>query len=520
MIRRRTLGKAALATGTALALAPGSAGAAPARRHRVRASLPKGTPLQALKVIPSGNLTTDADRILVSSLQGLVARTSPEQIFIDEGGPGAVWKNSLHTYYGIGLDDSLTTWQGLLTHFRDRLRGYVRYDRAANVDSVNVASALSGPLSALPVDRSQEAEVQALGLTRMLLDVSGRDERWAYETYGGSFSRTTAAELNPNVAYHLRDYLSLTDAFTFYDGVSDWRADVLAGMAPGATLMGYGDSEIDMISQASGIGITSIPSDLAPNLSALSSIHSTAGLRQKPQPAPATRNKHYVTFVISDGDNVAANLWSQHEYFTSPDRGDFSLGYGLSPSLVDLAPAALRWYYDNARAGSAKDHFIAGPSGNGYTFPSRMPRAELNRYTERLNTLMATADMGICEILDDQDCFADDALWQTYLRHPAVDALFYFGPGAAGGINWVAGKPVIAQRSLLWEGLTEQDELIREINARPAAPASADGYTLVLVHCWSKSMADVRTVVDGLRQEVEVVTPAEFVHLVNQNHAS
>jgi hypothetical protein len=134
-------------------------------------------------VIPSANLTTNPDRVLVACLQGLVAKTSSEGIFIDEGGPGAVWTNYLHTTYGITLDDSYPTWQQLLTRFRSQVRGYIRYDMTGNPASLNFASSLSGPLNALIVDRTQESAVQALGVTRLLLDVSDKDEHWAYATY-------------------------------------------------------------------------------------------------------------------------------------------------------------------------------------------------------------------------------------------------------------------------------------------------------------------------------------------------
>lgn len=537
---RRTLGKSVLAASAALAAAPSTAAGATAARQEAGSAdatdaagatttgtgiaLPRGTAVSSLDVIPSANLTTNPDRVLVACLQGLVAKTSPEGIFIDEGGPGALWKNYLHTTYGISLDDSFSTWQQLLTHFQSHVRGYIRYDMTANPASVNVASSLSGPLNALIVDRSQESAVQSLGVTRMLLDVSDKDEHWAYATYQALFSDRVAAELNSTVYYHLRDYIALTDSFTFYDGVTKWRAGVLDNLGPAATLMGYGNDETAMIEQASEEGVTSIPSDLAPNLSVLSGIHSTAGLTQKPEPAPVTGDKHYVTFVISDGDNVAWNLWGLHEYFANPVRGSFNVGYGISPSLVDLAPGPLRWYYENASDGPARDHFIAGPSGRGYTYPSHMPADALDAHTVTLNEYMGKGDLRICEILDDQPVFKRSDLWAPYLRQPNIDALFYFGPtakgsGTKGGIRWVNGKPVIAQRDVLWAGQTEEPELIDHINKRPAAPASADGYTLVLVHCWTKSLTDVRTVVNGLGPQVEVVTPRTFVRLINDNHA-
>jgi hypothetical protein len=481
-------------------------------------ALPQGTKLRSLAVIKSANLSGRADGVLVASLQGLVAKSSPDQIFIDEGGPGAAWLNDLQTTYGIQLDTSIGTSSDLVRRFKKYVRGYLLYDYAANPHSVNVATSLSGPLHALPVDRSQEAQVRALGITSEVMDVSDKTEQWAYSNYKSSFSTTVAAELNPEISYHLRDYATLTNAFTFYDGVSSWRRKVLADLSPGATLMGYGNSESDMIKQASEQGVTSIPSDVAPNLAALSSVRG-ADLAQKPLPAVPTQKKHYVSFVISDGDNVAYNLWSMKEYRDSPDRGFSDIGYGISPSLVDLAPSAMAKYYREALRGATNEDFIAGPSGTGYTYPSRMPSADLDRYVTRMNQYLGAADLSIVEILEDQNVFNRGDLWSKYLRQPNADALFYFGPDAHGGINWFAGKPVIAQRDVLWQGLTDEQQLIDNINARPADPTSADGYTLVLVHVWTKDLSAVKTVVQGLNPNVEVVTPTELVQLIKENKA-
>jgi hypothetical protein len=395
--------------------------------------------------------------------------------------------------------------------------GYILYDMAANAASLNVATSLGGPLRGLPVDRSQLTQVKALGITRELLDVSDRTERWAYQNYRRLFSTTTAVELDSDVYNQLRDYAILTNSFTFYDGVTDWRHMVLSGLDPGATLLGYGTSETPMIRQASEDGVTSVPTDLASNLSVLSSIHGTAGLTQRSVSRPSSTSKHYVSFVISDGDNVAWDIRGLKQYYGNADRGRFNVGYGVSPSLVDLAPAVLRWYYENASGG---DQFVAGPSGLGYVYPSRMPAEDLDQFTSRLNAYMGRADLHIAEILDDQNVFDHADLWSNYLRQPNIDALFYSGPDARGQISWVNDKPVIGQRDTLWSGVTDEKTLIRAINARPASPTTSDGYTLILVHCWTKSLSDIRTVVDGLGPDVEVVTPREFVDLIRQNHVT
>jgi hypothetical protein len=482
--------------------------------------LPKGKTLRSLTVIQSSQLTLDEDKVLVATLQGLVAKSSSEQIYIDEGGPGTVWKNYMNSKYKIELNEQYTTWPSLLQHYKSKVKGYIVYDHKSNPQSLNVATSLSGPLKAIAIEKSQEAAVKSIGITKKLLDVSDKDEQWAYDSYRKLFASSIAAELNPSLYYHLRDYAVLTDSFTFYDGVTDWRKKVLDNLKKGSTLMGYGNNEFDMIEQASLAGITSIPSDMAPNLSAHSSITSTEGLKQHTFTKPKTKKKHYVSFVVSDGDNVGWNLWGLNEYYNNPDRGSFSVGYGISPSLVDLAPAAMRWYYENANSGKTKDQFIAAPSGTGYTFPSRMPDKQLDQYVDQLDVYMEKADLNISQILD-QNALQRKDVWKKYLSKPNIDALMYFGYGETtnGEILWVNDKPVIAQRDVLWDGLTDENTLIERINARPASPTEEDGYTLVLVHCWTKSLSDIKTVVEGLDSDVEVVAPDEFVKLINQNKA-
>jgi hypothetical protein len=259
-------------------------------------------------------LRTSQDRALVASLQGLVAKSSAEQIFIDDGGPSTTWKDYLVSQYGIALTDTHATLPSLLSYFKRYVAGYILYDMAANGPSLNVATSLSGPLRGLPVDRSQLKQVRALGITQELVDVSDKTEKWAYQNYRGLFSTTTAVELDWDVYNELRDYATLTNSFTFYDGVTDWRRKVLGGLEPGATLLGYGNSETPMIRQASEEGVTSVPTDLASNLSVLSSVRGTAGLSQRSVSPPPSPSKHYVSFVISDGDNVAWDIRGLKQY--------------------------------------------------------------------------------------------------------------------------------------------------------------------------------------------------------------
>lgn len=158
---------------------------------------------------------------------------------------------------------------------------------------------------------------------------------------------------------------------------------------------------------------------------------------------------------------------------------------------------------------------MAGPSGTGYTFPSKFSSDELDKYLERMNIYLEKTDMGIVQILD-QNALKKTDMWSQIMAKPNVDAALYFGCGETtrGEISWYNDKPVIAQSNVLWEGLTSEKQLISYLNSGKTDPSSSAGYSLILVHCWTKSLKDIQTVVDGLNENVKVVAPEEFVQLI------
>ncbi|MDU1892908.1 MAG: GxGYxYP family putative glycoside hydrolase [Dysgonomonas sp.] len=477
----------------------------------------KGFELKTLNII-SGSTLSDEQKVLVATLQGLAAKNQSEQIYIDEGGPSSVWKDYLKTYYKVSINNK--TFTELISRYKALgvIKGYIVYNRATNKRSVNAATSLCGAANAIAVDKSIENDIILMGVTNKILDVTGKTEKWAYENYPLAFTKKNAAELSPDINHHLRDYIALTNAFTFYDGITDWRTSVLKDLDPGAYCFGYGEDEFKMVENASQQGISMLPTDMAANLAPLSSIYNTEGLKQRAPVSDVTteENVHYVTFLVSDGDNIAYNLWSQQSYFDNSIRGEFAVGYTITPSLYDLAPVALRWYFDKS---TTNDYFVCGPSGSSYIFPSRMPADKLSAYTEKLNEFASKTGLTICNILD-QGAINKMDVWDKYLSQPNIDALIYTGYGESpkGSIQFSSnGKPIIEQRDNLWEGLEEESTVIKNINSRPADPYSKSGYTLVFVHTWTKDLSNIKTVVGALNPNVRVVTPDVFVKLVSKN---
>jgi len=485
-------------------------------------ALPKGKEMKEVCIFASSDITSDAVGVMIASLQGLTAKSSEKKIYINEGGAGTNWIEHIIAEYQVEKGKTYSDYKSLLADFDEYFRGYILCDISGNPESLNAASAISGNSYGIIVDKSLEEEVKELGL-EMIMDISDKDEAWVYENMQEYYSQDYMSELNPSIYYHLRDYISMTSQYTFHGAIDDRREMIMSNLNPQATLFGYGEDEFEMIRQASEQGVTSIPSDLAPNLSVLSSIYPEGNIMQHTDVQEIeAEEKHHVCFIISDGDNVAFNLWSMYEYFNSDARGTFSVGFGISPSLYDLAPSAMQWYYDNANIGEVKEEFVAGPSGTGYVFPSRMTDEDLEHYVERLNIYMEKADLRITQVLDQgaqEDIEGWERVWEKFLEQPNIDAAFYFGYGETtnGDIRWYHDKPVILQSNVLWEGLTEEVELIEYLNQAKADPTSQEGYSLILVHCWTKSMEDIRTVVEGLQEHVKVVAPKEFVSLISKN---
>ena len=138
---------------------------------------PKGQQLTSIVQINVSSLNY-AQRVMISSLQGVVAKKSSKQIFMDEG--GVPWRSFLTSRYGIP-SVSVASPTSLLTLFKTNINGYILYNLTTNKDSVNAATSLCGPFNAIAVDASIEASVRSVGVTNMILDVRGRNEKWVYD---------------------------------------------------------------------------------------------------------------------------------------------------------------------------------------------------------------------------------------------------------------------------------------------------------------------------------------------------
>lgn len=493
---------------------------------RVRAGLPKGVRPSVVHVVAESALTPE-EQVLIATLQGRLARAPGARgpaIYLDLPGVGyEVWLNDLADRYGIPVRRVDDPW---LLLEESPTTEYVVYSRTDG--SVNAATSVAAALGVLAVEESLEARVREYGL-RPVVDVRGRTDAWVKETYWDRLRHDLVLEQKPDFGAQLRDYAVLAGAYLFYDGNSEFRRAVVEDLEPDATVLGWGDAsqgENVFVSASSRAGARTIPADHARNLACLSGISidrlTQRGDDQEPEVEP---DVHYVAFLMTDGDNIQwllGDFQSSERWYASPHRGSFPMGWGMAPALIDLAPSVMQWYYEHQSTGAHSDRFVVGPSGGGYLYPSMYPREELELHVERLAETMARTDLHAVQILD-FDALENTDLWSVYLRHEQIDGLIYLEysryDGHRGRVVWANDKPVISARTMLWDGLDGADEasVTALLNAAERNPASAAGYSIVMVHCWSKDMSSVKTVVDGLAPHVRVVPPDTLVRLVARN---
>jgi GxGYxYP putative glycoside hydrolase C-terminal domain/GxGYxY sequence motif in domain of unknown function N-terminal len=497
-------------------------------------NFPKPRISKELLVIRTADMNRQ-EMTMIATLQGLIAQKTVKgegkkhgkpQIYIDNGNNSyPVWLDKMRDDYRISYTYVKDPWE-LLEMYIEDIDGFITFKDQE--DSINVATSLAGIRNAIAIDETLVEKAKLFGLSEQM-DVRGKNEAWLKENYWDEFNHDIAIEQQEHFNYQMRDYAVMTKSMIFYDGNTAFRESVVNSLNTDSVILGWGDAskgEDIFISQSSKAGVYTLPADWASNLSVLSGVHHYRLKQKAKMTVPkADPNKHYVTFMMTDGDNVQWTLGDYKygtKWFGSEQRGNFHMGWGLPPALIDLAPTVMKWYYDNASDSQYKDQFVVGPSGGGYMYPSQYPEEALDRHVTKLNNMMGRADLHLAQIID-FNSFDNTALWDKYTAQENIHGLFYFEYSRYskhnGAIRWSNGKPVISAREMLWEGLAgcDNQSVINHINAAAKNPKSPDGYSVVLVHPWSKSLDDVKDVIDHLSADVEVVPPEVFVKLVTKN---
>ena len=460
---------------------------------------------------------SEAKRFTTSTLMGLLAKGGNTMLYNESGVGYSTWLGDLVANYGVSRDNSYyNDFTSLITNFQYDFDGYILCDLKDN--SSNVAVSLCARYNAIAITSENEALMTTLGKSK-LLDVRGKDESWALATYESDFSRDIVCLQSESKCMFLSDYAVFANAFQFFDTNvnSALMTDAFSRMDDNRVVMGWGPDEKNTVEKISENSLQLNPADWTENIPVLSNFEAVLEQHTHATTINEDDNVHTVCFLVSDGDNfdwLLKEFYGHPKAYGSPNRGQVSIGWSISPAMCELAPTIMKYLYDQAtNTATVKDYFIGSTSGLGYMNPDLFP--SLQASTDLTNAFMKKADLNILNIIGTQYNTTD---MLKYLEQDNIDAIFYYKydnyAGLNGNIYAVNNKPVIGARYRLWEGFDDATSLAAKLNSQSTDASTSAGYSLIAVHAWSFNqyvVDEINSCVSQLNSNVIVLSPDEFV---------
>jgi hypothetical protein len=506
--------------------------------------------------VPSPLLVADVsglsggDQVTLASLQGLANR--------DEA---RVWLTGFAPHDGTPVDEAdailrdevvkrseeeVGPWE-LVERLSGSVDGLVVWDPALLIDTQNVATSLAGQLDALPVSPETAAKLsKAPYRFETLVDL--RDQKFTSRTAAYEWALGQLPEgrswsfpawigdglgLGTGDEPALRDWVVANRGFAFEANAGtepELLDEILTTFPPGSPVYGYlffadeaykngGIPVLESISVTaiSRTGMYLVPTVDTYNMTVLSQTESTGSMpdwdSQVRAPEP---NGKYVTFILSDGDNVSytQNLLVARTW-PNPDRQKVPLGISVSLQLQHLSPALWDYYVTTAGEQSV---LVAAPSGAGYAYPSSMPN--LPDFLDQTEELMESSGLRSLWILDNAaaaspspgtaDAFADaldlDGLFADYVSFagggvtPNPPAISFAGTDEVPMIHDVFALDV--------------DQAVDQITKTIALAGDGPGFVFVGMNAWEMGPTEALEIMERLGPEYTAVRPDHFIGLV------
>ena len=482
---------------------------------------------------------SDEEYVTACSLQGILAQERAAVYIVGDDDYSETRLREMSGKYGFRIVAAPDLWE-LVKMFSSQFGGkYVLYNDYADANtgygdqSINYATTVSGAEKYLMVAKSRESLAKDAGL-QLGFDAAaeGVNTRYIFEHYKDKLAKTILVHQDPTNR-KLRDYSIAAKALCYYsdlyDGDSSVKEDILNWAGDNVPVLGWTANEINFVSSNSLYGKITIAADHAQNLSFLSAGDAEVVMQGQYEQREITpqKGKHYVAIVMSDGDNVqwmTQDFGTNGRYYGSDYRGDFPMTWTTSPSLYDLAPDLLGDLYAGA---TARDEFIAGPSGVGYVNIAEYGDRFYPDYAAYTAGYMEKTDMHYVNLLDnavDPDALAELAKYDT-VRGGVWSVGNQYIEGN-GDVYWANGKPFVTVRETLWRIAGDDnrnqyygyvERVAQRINEYKRDYTSPEGYTVVVAHAWSIGTMDyINRFIDELDEDVEVVTVGEMLSMMEK----
>jgi len=530
---------------------------------------PKGKPPgEVLDVVDVSGVPKDL-RLSLTMLQGLVNRGHRARVYLLQPGPSdTFWLEQLKAKGYVRETRTISVDQFLREYARSYRKVFV-YDptMSASINAACMLGALENGLACAPED------VERLAGGRPVEDLRGRWKTnaeaivWAHRELRPRTKRDMLACMNPlGGEINLYDYLVAHKVFTFWitgieksDGkVSNHEAEraevgkVLAETPANTPVLGFwfsgsdpGINEYTGVGWAGETGQYTVVSSLCSNFSVHSGIkvdwqaavgryRATLARREAPR---LERDKIYVCFEFTEsGDSPFYLQHVQWREWQDPMRGKLPFNWNVGPTILDLAPAIMEWFYDEA---TPNDFFYVALSGAGYNHPYRDlntrvadPEGAWRDYVALTRSYMRRMGLRDLQLYTDSwkpfDRKRLDPITLRFIEGIPELRSVVLGMGRDGELTGDNGHYRLGKRNVLvshcltrWDpdyGSKAREEnitwLVNDVKAH--APRRRPGFMHAMVLSWAFELSDYVEVVRRLGPEYVPVTIAEFVRLYGE----
>ncbi|MBV9690653.1 MAG: hypothetical protein JO202_13205 [Ktedonobacteraceae bacterium] len=480
-------------------------------------------------------------QLAATTLAGLANRPQP-RVYLINSADDQFWLTQAFAAISqnVAVLKNNDALQAILVTYRSSVQGAIVYDPGL-IDTVNVATTLAGQRDGIVASPELARTLQQVYGLPVLEDLRNHKWRtraqaydWARHNLLSGASARLVAGLDPTNVSGLRSFLIATRTFVYWldsrKHLPKLSSNLLSERALMQAILGHFSSAIVhlgwFIAESSGVSLTSqagipvLASDFFFNLETWTAVQpqSLAAPKQAAVdevPSPTT-DKVYVSFTMSDGDNLQYCQHRMLHLWRDSNRGSLPIGWTLSPTIVQAAPAMANYYMSRA---TRNDELIAGPSGLGYIFPSRWPAKRLTSFLQRTGQLMQIMNMSTLQVLDTDFLHSAGlpvsmsgmAFTNAIRYHDYVQVLHPFGLRgilSGAGLSTTSMKHIDSVPVLRNLGLaSDVAKTVRLVKNAASAYIKRPLFLNVYILAWSMTPSDLKQVVQQLGSEYELVLP-------------
>jgi hypothetical protein len=473
--------------------------------------------------------------LLAQSIQGLSFLANEEgesdvAVWMDEGNNYPAYTNSRSAFEAMGIkeigkrtalelatkqsnpgDDLVKIWTG-----NDGKPGYILTDVVNNPESGNVAAVAAHVHKAVIVDVRDKKYFDDQGYT-MRYDATKKSIADSWKEFKDKCSNTGLVVMPVQTA-ELRSYAIAHKLFVinlnhvFHSSQKGQNAElfeeILNWLEPNAPVFGWeqGVGEDVFVRRVTKTGNKMVPYDWGYNtdFTALDYKNRQKGHVKVDNPKNYNYDstKNYVSFYLSDGDNIQwmMNSFNRDIYYSSDDIEATKFSFGLPiANLNMISPSWLEYLLESQSSGSS----VFESFGGGYFYADEYAQDKDREKTLQKNVETTTAHLRQhnCKILGlfTMDCDSPDAMdaYKAYIE--ANDMLegiivVQYSPYSAGDgeVYWFENSegfniPVITTKYSLWNhGRNMSNQGSPAYIASKVNELEEGSFSAICVHAWSR----------------------------------